>query len=155
MRPTNPHHVIASDTAVADGSDEVLSELPFSLDEVNELVYGDDRPAEERIDRLRQLADDLRERQAGDLADGDPGSLLREVEGAIELLETKSQFVGEPGLLDEDPLDHRETLSPDSDELEMVEEDDAESLSEENGEGESDPEEWVEDDDAGLRRALH
>lgn len=145
MKPTNPHHVISRDTALADGSPEVLSELPFTLDEVNDLLYGDDRPAAERIGRLQELADDLRARQAGDLADGDPGALLAEVEGAIRLLETKSLFVGEPGLLDEDPLDHRETLSPDSDEMEMIAEDDAESLEEENGEADPDDLDWVEE----------
>src|SRR5690606_26121544 len=131
--PTNPHYVISRDTGLEDGSEDVFTELPFSLDEVNELVYRDDRPAEERINRLRELGDDLRARQAGDLADGDPGSLLEEVEGAIRLLEAKSRFVGEPGMLDEDPLDHRETLAPDSDELDMIEEEDEDSLEEENG----------------------
>lgn len=146
MRPSNhPGYIIARDTAVADGSPEVLSELPFTLDEVNELVYGDDRPAEERIDRLRELADDLRARAAGDLGDGedDPDSLLAEVEGAIRLLETKSAFAGEPGMLDEDPTDHRETLAPDSDELDQVEEADEDSLEEENGEVVLDSDEWV------------
>jgi hypothetical protein len=146
MKPTNPHRVISSDTALADGSDEVLSELPFTLDEVNDLVYSDERPAGERVGRLQELAEDLRARQAGDLADGDPASLLREVEDAIRLLETKSQFVGEPGMLDGDPLDHRETLSPDSDELELIEEEDEESLEDENGESDPDDVTWVEDD---------
>jgi hypothetical protein len=147
MKPTNPHHVISRDTALADGSPEVLSELPFTLDEVNDLVYGDDRPAAERMARLAELAEDLRARQAGDLADGDPGALLGEVEAAIRLLETKSQFAGEPGMLAEDPHDHRETLSPDSDELSLIAEEDEESLEEEGAQ--------LEDDEAGLRRTLN
>jgi len=134
MRPTNhPGHIIARDTDPADGNEEVLSELPFSLEEVNELLYGEDRSADERIERLRELAGHLRQLDAGDLADGDPRSLLTEVEGAISTLETKQGFAGEPGALDDDPLNHRETLAPDSDELEEIEKDDDESVEDDIG----------------------
>ena len=152
MKPPNPHRIISADTRIADGSPEVLNELPFTLDEVSELIYGDDRSSGERIGRLQELADDLRQRQAGDLADGDPGSLLAEIEDAIRLLETKTQFVGEPGMLEDDPLDHRETLAPDSDELEMIAESDDESLEEENGEADPDDLDWNED---AVPRRLH
>ena len=127
MSPTNhPGRIIARDTAPQDGDDEVLAELPFSQDEVDELLYGsDNRPAGERLDRLRELAEHLRERQAGDLGDGDPASLLRVVLTAIGEIEEGGAYGGGNGP-SADPLDHRETLAPDSDELEaMVVEDDA------------------------------
>jgi hypothetical protein len=123
-------HVLPQDTRPGDANQEVNVGQPVSLSEIEDLLYGDDRPAEQRIDRLRELADELRARAAGDIADDDAGVVLEEVERAIATLEAKSQFVGEPGALDEDPLDHRETLSPDSDELEDIEEDDEESLEE-------------------------
>ena len=57
----------------------------------------------------------------------------------------------------DDPLNHRETLSPDSDELEAIEEDDEASLSDGSeplDDDVLDPEEWSEDDsdvDRGVR----
>ena len=48
----------------------------------------------------------------------------------------------------DDPLNHRETLSPDSDELEAIEEDDEASLSDGSeplDDDALDPEEWSED----------
>jgi hypothetical protein len=131
MSPTNHlGHVLPQDTRPGDANEEVNVGQPVSLSEIEDLLYGDDRPAEQRIDRLRELADELRARAAGDIADDDAGVVLEEVERAIATLEAKSQFVGEPGALDEDPLDHRETLAPDSDELEDIEQDDEESLEE-------------------------
>ncbi len=131
MSPTNHlGHVLPQDTRPGDANEEVNVGQPVSLSEIEDLLYGDDRPAEQRIDRLRELADELRTRAAGDIADDDAGVVLEEIERAIATLEAKSQFVGEPGALDEDPLDHRETLAPDSDELEDIEEDDEESMEE-------------------------
>jgi hypothetical protein len=125
-------HVLPQDTRPGDANEEVNVGQPVSLNEVEDLLYGDDRPAEQRLERLRELADELRARAAGDIADDDAGAVLGEVERAIATLEAKSQFVGEPGARDEDPLDHRETLAPDSDELEEIEEEDEESMEEEN-----------------------
>jgi hypothetical protein len=135
MRPTNhPGHILAQDTQPGDANEEVNVGQPVSLNEIEDLLYGDDRPAEHRLDRLRELAEELRVRAAGDIADDDAGAVLQEVERAIATLEAKSQFVGEPGALDEDPLAHRETLSPDSDELEEIEEEDEESVEDDIGE---------------------
>lgn len=127
MRPSNPGHIIPQDTATSDAVGDVITGLPVSQDEIDELTYGEDRPAEERVARLRELADDLRERAAGEMGDDDAASLVASIEQAISTLETKAQYAGEPGMLEEDPLDHRETLAPDSDELEEIEEEDEES----------------------------
>jgi hypothetical protein len=135
MRPTNhPGRVLPQDTRPGDAGDEVNVGQPVSLNEVEDLLYGDDRPAEHRLDRLRELAGELRARSAGDIADDDAGAVLAEIERAIATLEAKSRVAGEPGVLDEDPLDHRETLAPDSDELEEIEEEDEESIEEDIGE---------------------
>jgi hypothetical protein len=135
MRPTNhPGHVLPQDTRPGDANDEVNVGQPVSLTEIEDLLYGYDRPAEHRLERLRELAGELRDRAAGDIADDDVGAVLAEIERAIATLEAKTRFVGEPGALDEDPLDHRETLAPDSDELEEIEEEDEESIEEDIGE---------------------
>jgi hypothetical protein len=136
--PNHLGHVLPQDTAPGDANEEVNVGQPVSLNEIEDLLYGDDRPAEQRLERLRELADELRARAAGDIADDDARAVLSEVERAIATLAAKSQFVGEPGALDEDPLDHRETLSPDSDELEEIEEEDEDSVEDDIGEIDSD-----------------
>jgi hypothetical protein len=134
MRPSNhPGHIIPQDTALNDAVGDVITGVPISQNEIDELMYGEDRPIEERLDRLRELADDLRARQVGEVGDDDAATLLGAVERAVASLTAKSEYVGEPGMLDEDPLDHRETLSPDSDELEEIEEEDEESVEEDVG----------------------
>jgi hypothetical protein len=147
MRSTNPGHIIPQDTATNDSVGDVITGLPISQDEIDELMYGEDRPAEERIGRLRELADDLRVRAAGEIGDDDAATLLGSIERAISTLETKSQYVGEPGMLDEDPLDHRETLAPDSDELEEIEEEDEESVEDDIGTNAFDRDDFEDDDD--------
>src|SRR5690606_9366940 len=112
--------------------------------------------------RLRELAEHLRVRAAGDLTDGDPRSLLGEVENAISALESDERR-WEQGM-PEDPADHRETLSPDSDELEEIEEEDEESIeddiveldddedAEEEGEDEGDEDDENDEDEDQRRR---
>ena len=134
MPPTNhPGHIIAQDTEDSDAVEETLTGLPISQSEIDELLYGDDRPAAERIARLRELAGDLRAFAAGEVDGEDMRILIASIEEAIRTLETKSRFVGEPGMLDEDPLDHRETLSPDSDEYEEIEQEDEQSVEDDIG----------------------
>lgn len=148
MKPSNhPGHIIPQDTATNDSVGDVITGLPISQDEIDELMYGEDRPAEERIDRLRELADNLRERTAGEIGDDDAATLLAAIERAISVLVTKAQYVGEPGMLDEDPLNHRETLAPDSDELEEIEEEDEESIEDDIGEAEFDRDDFDDDDE--------
>jgi len=148
MSPSkHPGQIIAEDTEPTDAVDEVLADLPFTRDDVDELLYGSDqRSTAERVERLRELADHLRMRKAGDMTDGDPDSLLGEVENAISALEADERR-GTQGI-PEDPTDHRETLSPDSDELEEIEEEDEESVEDDIGEFDEDDEEDDQDEDA-------
>jgi hypothetical protein len=134
MRPSNhPGYIIPQDTAPDDTGTDAIIGLPISQDEVDELLYSEDRPTEERLDRLRELADDLRTRKAGEIGDNDAATLLGSIEETISSLEAKSRNASEPGMLDGDPLDHRETLSPDSDELDLIEEEDEESVEDDIG----------------------
>ncbi|HQZ11313.1 MAG TPA: hypothetical protein PK286_00375 [Devosia sp.] len=152
MSANHPGRIIPQDTATDDSVADVITSLPISQDEIDELVYGEDRPAGERIERLRDLAADLRERTSGEMGDNDAATLLASVERAIGLLRSKVRFPGDPGMLQEDPRDHRETLSPDSDELEAIEEEDedsieADGLAEDDDEGEDDPGNYEDDED--------
>lgn len=119
------HHgqILPMDTGPADAVDTLGMELPVSQDEIEDLLYGEGRGAEERLDRLRELRLDLQARGAGDyFVEQDAPSLIAEIDRAIERLEvaTGQRDGGElsdPVSLDVDPLAHRETLSPDDDEL--------------------------------------
>jgi hypothetical protein len=154
MRPSNhPGYIIPQDTAPDDTGTDAIIGLPISQDEVDELLYSEDRPTEERLDRLRELAEGLRTRKAGEIGDNDAATLLGSIEQTISSLETKSRNPGEPGMLDDDPLDHRETLSPDSDELDTIEEEDEDSV--EDDIGVLDEEEWAEDDAIDTQKGVH
>jgi hypothetical protein len=121
MPTNNPGSILPQDTEPADAADEVIVGQPISQDEVDDLLYGEDRPAGERIDRLRELADHLRARQAGDLAtnpDSDP--LLDEIDRAIAQLggsladaDDEFDYGNATGVLAQDPDDHLDALSPD------------------------------------------
>lgn len=153
MSNLHPGRVLPQDLVPQDGWGDMLTALPVSLAEIEDLLYGDDRPAEERIMRLSEIADSLREREPGDFGDNDPGVLLGEIENAIARLRSGTErdpdlLFDEPTMVD-DPLNHRETLAPDSDELEELEAEDAASLSDDTeplDDDVLDPEEWSEDD---------
>jgi hypothetical protein len=151
MSNQHPGRVLPQDVEPDDGGGDVITAQPISQAEVEDLLYGDDRPVAERVDRLAELADSLRNRESGDFGDNDPGRLLAEIDAAIARLTGGAD--GDSEGMDDlttvgDPLDHRETLSPDSDELEAIESDDAASLndgSEPLDDGDLDPAEWNED----------
>jgi hypothetical protein len=139
----------------------MMTALPISQAEIEDLLYGDDRPAAERVERLNELAASLRDREPGDFGDNDPGRLLAEIDRAIArlngALERDPDLEYDEPTMADDPLNHRETLSPDSDELEAIEQDDEASLSDGSeplDDDALDPEEWSEDDsdvDRGVR----
>ena len=103
----------------------------------------------------------MRDDTPGDFGDGDPQALLREIDEAVARLQ--GDMDRDPDLAfdevstDDDPLNHRETLSPDSDELEEIEEDDEASLtdgSEPLPDDVLDPEEWDEGDGFDVNRGV-
>lgn len=155
MRASNhPGRILPQDTGPGDAEDEVLPGLAISVGEVQELLYGDDRPVEARIDRLRELAEELRAWATGEVADTDAASLLSEIEWAIGELQAKRGHSSEPGALAVDPLEHRETLAPDSDEREALEDADEESVEDDIGEVLA-PGEWEEGDGFDPDRGVH
>lgn len=153
MTSAHPGRVLPQDIITPDGGGDMMTALPISQAEIEDLLYGDDRSAAERVERLTELADSLRDRQPGDFGDDDPGRLLTEIDAAIAritgALERDPDLEFDEPTMDGDPLNHRETLSPDSDELEAIEEDDQASLSDGSEpleDGVLDPEEWSKDD---------
>ena len=165
MSNAHPGRILPQDIKPQDGSGEMLTALPISQAEIDELLYGDDRPPQERIERLQELAAQLRDDMPGDLGDGDglrdTQALLLEVDEAVARLtgdmERDPDLVFDEVSADDDPLNHRETLSPDSDELEEIEEDDKLSLSDGSEplpDDVLDPEEWSDGDGFNVDRGV-
>ena len=154
MSNLHPGRVLPQDIVPQDGWGDMLTALPVSQAEIEDLLYGDDRPAEERIERLSEIGESLRNREPGDFGDNDPGMLLGEIDSAIARIRAgterdRDMVTDDEPTMDDDPLNHRETLSPDSDELEAIEAQDEASLSDETEPLDDevlDPEEWSEDD---------
>jgi len=132
MSNSHPGRILAQDVSPPDGGGASLTALPVSQAEIEDLLYGDDRPPRERIERLQELAMQMREDEPGDFGDGDPKALLGEIEEAIARLSGDMgrdlDLAFDEPTMDGDPSGHRETLSPDSDELEEIEEEDAASM---------------------------
>lgn len=172
MSNAHPGRILPQDVVPQDGWGDMVTALPVSQAEIEELLYGDDRPPGERLDRLKELAAQMREQEPGDFGDGiglaDSRSVLLAIDEAIARLsgdiERDPDLAFDDVSTDDDPLNHRETLSPDSDELETIEEEDEESL--DDGEGPVpddelnpadilDPKEWDDGDgfdvDKGVR----
>ena len=135
MRTTHFHDdVVPQDTRLDDSSAEANTGQPFGESEIEDLLYGGERSSSQRLDLLRALREDIAERDGGDFGDfrgNDPRALLHEIDSRIAELIGAERDGAKSGALDPDPLAHRETLSPDSDELEALEEDDEASLAEE------------------------
>lgn len=162
MSELHPGQVLPEDLTGQDAWDQVITALPVTEDEIDDLLYGEERPAQERVARLREIAGQLRDMQPGDLG-GDTKVLLGEIDEAVARLsggvEQEPALEYNEGTVDDDPLNHRETLSPDSDELEDIEEDDEMSLDSEGGplpDDVLDPEEWQDNDDGfDVEKGVH
>jgi len=143
------NRTVESQDSRNDGDGEqVLINQPLSQAEIDELLYSDEYPREERLARLRQVRLDLSEQEASDFGSDDPGSLLGVVNGAIAALETGFGESMDAASVDHNPEDHRETLSPDSDELEAIEQADDDSLDDDIVENDViDETEWTDAED--------
>lgn len=151
--------VVGQETEVGEDDDAPGIAQPLSQAEIDELLFGDEWSTDERLQRLRDFRDDLRSREVADFGTDDPGPLLREVVAAIARLERSYGEGMDPSSVDHNPEDHRETLAPDSDELEAIEEEDEASLAEDLPKGEDQvlaaEEEWEEDDGIDTRKGVH
>ena len=120
---------------------------PVSAAEIDELLYSEEWPAEERIARLQAMREDLAATESPDFGDDDPAALIGQIDAAIAQLSGEDEEM-EPAGIDINPADHRETLPPDSEELAAIEQEDEDSLSDEDddADGPLDDTEWVDGD---------
>jgi len=146
-----------------DNSDQPGISQPYSQTEIEELLFGDDRSVEERLQRLREIRDELAGRESADWGDEDPAALLGEVDRAIDALSTDEDNADDtddyanlaPVLEQEADL---ESLSPDDvDAREAIEgpDEEADLDAEENQPSVLDETEWEDGDgfkpDEGVR----
>tara|TARA_R110002051_G_scaffold321099_2_gene407864 strand:+ start:4711 stop:5181 length:471 start_codon:yes stop_codon:yes gene_type:complete len=113
----HPHEgrVIPVDQALGDDANPRATLMPMSLDEVNDYLYDESRPAEERVDRLREISDNLAGLEASDVG-SDVDALRDEVNAAIAALEGADRAAPDDAATSFDPAEHIESQSPDDDE---------------------------------------
>jgi hypothetical protein len=90
---------------------------PYSQSEIEDLLYGNDRSVEDRLDRLKEMRFEAYERASSDFGGHDPAFLMRALDRAIEELQRDLDNTEETGNVDvmmaADPADHLDALSPD------------------------------------------
>lgn len=101
-----------------DNADTPGISQPYSQSEVEDLLYGNDRSVQDRLERLREMRAEANERESGDRGvDDDPGHLLDELDRAIDALQRDLDNTEETGNVDaamaSDPADHLDALAPD------------------------------------------
>jgi hypothetical protein len=90
---------------------------PYSQNEIDDLLYGSDRPVEDRLARLREIRDEMTVRESGDFGEEDPRDMMAEIDRAIDTLQGDLEGVEAEGDLAPeaimDPNDHLDALAPD------------------------------------------
>jgi hypothetical protein len=139
MAQHHDHHgtMVPQDTNF-DNADQPGIAQPYTQSEVEELLYGDDRPASERLARLRELRDESAIRESGDWGDQDPAAMLEELDRAIDELsaivangDDDEAYAGLATNFDNDPADRLDALSPDDEDGRYAIEGDDEIMDEE------------------------
>ncbi|ODT73253.1 MAG: hypothetical protein ABS75_00815 [Pelagibacterium sp. SCN 63-23] len=112
----HPGSLVPQETSF-DNADNPGIAQPYSQSEIEDLLFGEDRPIAERIARLQEMRAEVRERSSGDFGGRDLISMLDEIDRAIEELQRDLTHAEENGGLDAalamDPADHLDALAPD------------------------------------------
>jgi len=132
-----------------DNADQPGISQPYSQSEIEDLLYGEDRPASERLARLRELRDEAVARESGDWGDEDPAAMLEEIDRAIDELsatmanaEDNGAYAGLDTSFDNDPAERLDLLSPDDEEARQAIEGDEDSFVEQDEEALLEEREW-------------
>ena len=165
MAQHHDHHgtMVPQDTNF-DNADQPGISQPYTQTEIEELLYGDDRPASERLARLRELRDESAIRESGDWGGQDPAAMLDELDRAIDELsatiangDDDEAYAGLAINFDNDPADRLDALSPDDGEARHAIESDEEAFfdDEDEDEGSLEEEAWDGGDEFRTDRDLH
>jgi hypothetical protein len=163
---TNPGHIIPQDIEPGDTSEAFGIAEPYTQTEIEDLLYGDDRPASQRLARLRELREESVVRESGDWGDQDPKQTIDELDRAIDELSATiantsdlEDFAGLAPTFDLDPSTRLDALSPDDVEAREAIEGFAEEEAEGDGEAEDmgplDVAEWEEGDGFDPDKGVH
>jgi len=110
------HPLVPQETSF-DNADTPGIAQPYSQTEIEDLLYGNDRPAEERLQRLKELRAEAAARESGDLGDADPAAMIEELDRAIVELGREMDNAAETGnvaaTMALDPADRLDALAPD------------------------------------------
>lgn len=135
MAQHHDHHGSMVPDTNFDNADQPGIAQPYTQSEVEDLLYGDDRPASERLARLRELREESAIRESGDWGDQDPAAMLDELDRAIDELsatianaDDNSAYAGLGTSFDNDPADRLDALSPDDEEARHAIEGDEEAF---------------------------
>ena len=162
MAQHHDHHdtMVPQDTNF-DNADQPGIAQPYTQAEVEDLLYGNDRPASERLARLRELRDESAIRESGDWGDQDPAAMLDELDRAIDELsgtianaDDGEAYAGLAAPMDS--TERLDTLSPDDvDARHAIESDDELDDEEDDDLGPLDEAEWDEGDDFRPEKGVH
>ena len=139
--------VVGRDVLTGNDGDEPGFASPVSPTEIEELLYNEEWSAQQRIERLLAMRGQLAETENTDFGGDDPQSLIRQIDAAVASLQNLDGESMDAAGMDMDASAHRETLSPDSDELLDLEAADEESLTDDEEETDDslvDKREWIE-----------
>ncbi len=171
-QPNNQHGSIVAQDAIYDAADQPGLAYPYTQDEVDELLYGVDRSASERLARLREIRDQMAVRESGDWGDQDPASMMDELDRAIDELsanianaddeDVDDYMLLEPAL-NTDPSEKLDSLSPDDvDAISAIAGVDVDAAEDEDDEEEDeddlvplDETEWDDGDDFDPDKGVH
>lgn len=165
MAQHHDHHgtMVAQDTSFENADTPGISQ-PYTQSEVEDLLYGDDRSASERLARLRELRDESAIRESGDWGDQDPAAMLDELDRAIDELsatianaDDNEDYAGLATNFDNDPADRLDALSPDDEDARHAIEGDDEAYFDEDEDGDDSLEEeaWDGGEEFRTERDLH
>ena len=147
-----------------DNADQPGIAQPYTQSEVEELLYGDDRPASERLERLHELRAESAIRESGDWGDQDPAAMLDELDRAIDELSATianaddgDDYAGLAPSFDNDPADRLDALAPDDVDARHAIESDDEFFDDEDEDELTplDATEWDEGDEFKPERGVH
>lgn len=166
MAPTsNPGHIIPQDIEPGDASEAFGVAEPYTLTEIEDLLYGDDRPASQRLARLRELREQATVRESGDWGDQDPKASMDELDRAIDELsamiangDDAEDYPNLSPTFDNDPGERLDALAPDDVDARHAITGDDEALFDDEDEddlGPLDEAEWDEGDDFRPEKGVH
>ena len=159
MAQHHDHHgtMVPQDTNF-DNADQPGIAQPYTQTEVEELLYGEDRPASERLARLQELRNESAIRESGDWGGQDPAAMLDEIDRAIDELsaviansDDTDDFAGLATTYVNDPNDRLDALSPDDDDARFAIQGDDDAEEDESLEEET----WDGGDEFRTERDLH